>query len=339
METSLEVRDLRVEYAVGDRERRRYVPAVAGVSFSVGEGDSVGLIGESGCGKTTVVRTLLRLHAQATRISGQVLFKGRDILTLPESEQRRVRWKEISLVPQSAMNSLNPVYKVGDQIAECILTHQAIPRRQAWERSRELLEMVGVPGERITAYPHQLSGGMKQRVCLAMAMSLRPSLLIADEPTTALDVIVQDRILAEFERLQEEFKVALLMVTHDIGVVAETCRMVVVLYGGQVMEDGPVSRVFTAPAHPYTMGLVNASVTLHGSRRAVSIPGSVPDPSREHPGCIFSARCPFAVDRCRNERPPVTRLDSEHRVACHRVGEEEQLRLLAGREDTWQERV
>ncbi len=327
-----------MEYSVGTRGQRSLVPAVAGVSFTVAKGDSVGIIGESGCGKTTVVRTLLRLHSPSTRVAGRILFKGRDVLGLSDAELRRLRWQEIALVPQSAMNSLNPVYNVGTQIVEGIVAHRPISKREAWEQARELLEMVGVPGERIRAYPHQLSGGMKQRVCLAMAMSLRPSLLIADEPTTALDVIVQDRILAEFERLRRQFQVALLLVTHDIGVVVETCRKVVVLYGGQVMEDGPVSRVFTTPAHPYTMGLVNASLTLEGSHRAISIPGSVPDPREGRRGCVFHDRCPFATELCRSVPPPTVSVEAEHLAACHHVDQVQEFRQRAALEATWQGR-
>ncbi|MBI4491970.1 MAG: ABC transporter ATP-binding protein [Chloroflexi bacterium] len=337
MNALLEVRDLRIEYPVGSRRQEGWVCAVGGVSFSVAEGDSVGLIGESGCGKTSAIRAILRLHAPATRVSGQVLFRGRDVLTLPEAELRRVRWQEIALVPQSAMNSLNPVHSVGAQIVEGLLAHQSMPWGRAWKQAGELLEMVGVPGERLRAYPHQLSGGMKQRVCLAMALSLRPSLLLADEPTTALDVILQDRILAELERLRSQFGVALVLVTHDISVVAETCRKVVVLYGGQVVEAGPVDEVFTAPAHPYTMGLLNSSITLRGARRAISIPGTVPEPGQGQQGCIFVDRCPFATDRCRSERPSLAPIDQQRRAACHYRGEAAAFRQRATHEELWQQ--
>lgn len=329
----LEVRDLRVSYAT----RQGEVRAANGVSFTLEQGETLGLLGESGSGKTTVAKALLKLLPPNGRIAGgAIVFDGQDLVPLTEAEMRRVRWQRISMIFQSAMNALDPVYRVGDQIVEAIRLHEPVSRRQAMARARGLLELVGIEGQRAEAYPHQLSGGMKQRICIAMALALHPDLIIADEPTTALDVVVKDHILGQIVELQARLGFSIIYISHDISVVAETCRTVAVMYAGKIVEWGGVRQVFKEPLHPYTMGLQHAFPRLNGTEELVSIPGSPPnliDPPR---GCGFAARCPFVVPQCLEEDPPLTAGAQGHLAACHRLGEASLLRERARDRGTWQ---
>ncbi|WP_135826935.1 ABC transporter ATP-binding protein [Halorussus ruber] len=374
----LEVNDLSVRYDAGDSK----VHAVDGVSFSVEHGETFGLVGESGCGKTTLGKSLIHLlDANGYVESGEVWFNGTlprwqdengtprrevieddqypvredgmtDLTELDDEDIRDIRWRNIALIPQSAMNALNPVYKVGDQIIEAILRHEPnTTKQEADARARDLLERVGIEPERADDYAHEYSGGMKQRAVIAMAMACNPDMLIADEPTTALDVIIQDRILEEIEELQEEFNVSILVVSHDISVMAEICDKLGVMYGGKMMESGPKEEVLEDAANPYTLGLKNSFPTVKQEQeQLVSIPGSPPTLLDPNAGCRFADRCPFVVDECHTEHPPMydvqaaesgTRTEAtdrhEHRSACYRVNELEMMREEAGKEETWTE--
>ncbi|MCL6451418.1 MAG: ABC transporter ATP-binding protein [Acetobacteraceae bacterium] len=337
----LEVQDLKVYYpGAADRGGpRRPVRAVDGVSLALGEDETLGLVGESGSGKTTLIKAVLRLLPAGAQVaSGRVLWRGRDLLTLPRRELRRLRWRELALISQSAMNSLDPVYRVGAQIAEAILAHEP-GRHRAQKRAGELLSRVGLQPSRARDYPHQLSGGMKQRVAIAMAIALDPALIVADEPTTALDVIVQAQILDEILRLLSSRRGSLILVTHDISVVAQTCRRVAVMYAGRIVEQGETAEVFERPAHPYTMGLKNAFPSISGERRGlVYVPGFPPDPADPPPGCRFAPRCPFSQPACGRDDPPTAVLGGRQ-VACHLADDADRLRRKASEPSTWRLRA
>ncbi|QLG26434.1 ABC transporter ATP-binding protein [Halorarum halophilum] len=378
--TLLEVNDLSIRYAVEDGSS---VHAADDVSFTVERGETYGLVGESGCGKTTLAKSLVHLLDSNGYIeSGEVWFDAtlpawedddgnprREIVeddsypvradgktnlaALSTQQIRDIRWRDVALIPQSAMNALNPVYKVGDQIVEAILRHEpGTTKREADERARDLLERVGIEPDRADDYAHQFSGGMKQRAVIAMAMACGPDLLIADEPTTALDVIIQDRILEELEKLQEEFGVSILVISHDISVMAEICDRMAVMYGGKVMESGPKEDIFQRTANPYTLGLKNSFPTItQRNQSLVSIPGTPPTLRDPEEGCRFRDRCPFVVEECHASHPPMYDVESvesegvrresadqrSHRSACYRVDELEQIRTDATQEDTWTE--
>jgi peptide/nickel transport system ATP-binding protein len=313
----LDVHDLSVSFDTPEGRAR----AVDGVSFSIQPGETLGLVGESGCGKTVSALALMRLvQTPPGRIDGgQILFKGCDLLKLPEREMRRIRGNEISMVFQEPMTSLNPVFTCGYQVEEAVLLHQKVGKREASERTIEMLALVKIPDPRRVAksYPHQLSGGMRQRVMIAMALSCNPSLLIADEPTTALDVTIQAQIIDLLLSLQEQFGMAILMITHDLGVIAETCRRVVVMYAGKVMEVASVSDLFKNARHPYTMGLRESipRFAVKGERLRV-IPGKVPDPLDFPRGCRFSDRCKYAEYRCDNEDIEIREVAPGHTIRC-----------------------
>ena len=311
----LEVEDLTVRFAL----RNGSVKAVDGVSFRLDDGEALGIAGESGCGKTTTALSLVRLLPANGRIrGGSVKLFGIDLVPKTEKQLARYRWREISMVFQGAMNALNPVRRVGDQIAEPIEVRLGQSRDASQKRARELLDLVGIPKQRSTAYPHELSGGMRQRAMIAMALSCDPALVIGDEPTTALDVMVQAQILQLLERLRHELGLSLMLITHDLSVIAETCDRVLVMYAGKVAEEGPVSRVFTAPRHPYTRKLLSAFPNIHADRRTLDvIPGAPPDLRTPPPGCRFAPRCAFAMDVCREVVPPEVRFADGVRVACH----------------------
>ena len=378
--TLLEVNDLSIRYAVDDGSS---VHAADGVSFSVERGETYGLVGESGCGKTTLAKSIIQLLDSNGYIeSGEMWFDGtlpawedengeprREIIeddsypvredgmtnlaALSRGQIRDIRWRDIALIPQSAMNALNPVYKVGDQIVEAILRHEpATSKREAHERARDLLERVGIEPDRADDYAHQFSGGMKQRAVIAMAMACEPDLLIADEPTTALDVIIQDRILEELEKLQEEFGVSILVISHDISVMAEICDRMAVMYGGKVMESGRKEDIFENTSNPYTLGLRNSFPTItEASQSLVSIPGTPPTLRDPEDGCRFRERCPFAVEECHASHPPMYDVESveaegvrrevadprAHGSACYRIDELETIRTDATQEKTWTE--
>jgi oligopeptide/dipeptide ABC transporter ATP-binding protein len=317
----LEVRDLAVAFPTRDG----LFCAVDGVSFRVGEGEPVALVGESGCGKSLTALALLRLVPPQGRIAGgEVLLKGRDLLRLPESELRSARGKELAMVFQEPQTALNPVLTVGYQIAEAVLAHERVPRKTAADRARELLTLVAIPdpARRMRAYPHQLSGGMRQRVMIAMALACRPALLVADEPTTALDVTVQAQVLDLLEELRARLGMALLLITHDLGVVARTVRRVYVMYCGKVVEEGPVEGILEDPGHPYTRGLLE-SVPRMGrrTRRLSAIPGAVPPPGKLPPGCPFAPRCPLATEACAASVPALREFPGSRSVRCIRYGE------------------
>jgi peptide/nickel transport system ATP-binding protein len=328
----LSVRDLRVSYRTASGD----VHAVDGVSFDVRQAEMVGLVGESGCGKTTAARALTGVMAGNARVtSGSILFTGRDILNYGVEEMRAVRWREISFVPQSAMNSLDPVYRVEQQMRE-VLRRGGIRGRPAGERTIELLDMVGLGTDVLRLFPHQLSGGMRQRVAIALALALDPLLVVADEPVTALDVIVQREVLDTLRDLQKRLRLAVIMITHDISVVAYCCDSIVVMYAGQVVESGPSATVLGAPAHPYTMGLCNAFPDLErAADLLVPIQGAPPDLHDTPAGCRFAPRCPFAIDRCAQEIPPLVETDAGHKVACWRDREAPILRARATEAATW----
>jgi len=297
-----------------------WVKAVDGVSFRLNDGEALGLAGESGCGKTTTALSLVRLLPDNARIrkGSRIELFGIDLVPKTENQLRRYRWREISIVFQGAMNALNPVRRVGDQIAEPIEIRLGQSRSQSSRRAVELLELVGIPRTRSTAYPHELSGGMRQRAMIAMALACDPAIVIGDEPTTALDVMVQAQILELLERLRRELGLSLILITHDLSVIAETCDRVLIMYAGKVAEEGPVARVFTSPRHPYTQKLLGSFPNIHADRRTLdTIPGSPPDLRNPPEGCRFHPRCPAAMDVCRAVEPPEVVYPDGVRVACH----------------------
>jgi peptide/nickel transport system ATP-binding protein len=328
----LSVRDLRVSY----RTERGTVHAVDGASFEVRQAEMIGLVGESGCGKTTAARALTGVMAGNAHVTGgNVTFTGRDLLALNRAEQRAVRWKEIAFVPQSAMNSLDPVYRVG-RLLEEVLRRGGFRGRGAHERAVALLDMVGLEPGVLSAFPHQLSGGMRQRVAIALALALDPLLVIADEPVTALDVIVQREVLDTLRDLQKRLRLSVIMITHDISVVAYCCDSIVVMYAGQVVESGPSGVMLGAAAHPYTMGLCNAFPDLErAADLLVPVAGNPPDLHDPPAGCRFATRCPFAVAHCTLEAPPLVDLEPGHKVACWRGAEAPVLRKRAAEATTW----
>ena len=317
MEKLLEVRGLRTHFHT-DRGLFR---AVDGIDFSVGRGRTVGLVGESGCGKSVTSLSVMGLVASPP---GQVeadaiLFEGRDVLGLSADERRRLRGGKMSMIFQEPMTSLNPVHTIGQQIVEAILAHTQLSPQAAKARAIEMLELVRIPSakQRVDDYPHLLSGGMRQRVMIAMALSCEPALLIADEPTTALDVTIQAQILDLLQDLQRRVGMAMLIITHDLGVIAEIADEVVVMYAGKVVESAPVDALFADPQHPYTIGLLGSIPRIEVDRERLStIEGSVPSPNNQPKGCRFAPRCPFADPRCHLEPPPLRDLGTEHRVAC-----------------------
>jgi len=317
VDTLLEIRDLTVSFDTPDGRAR----AVDRVSFSIRAGETLGLVGESGCGKTVSALALMRLiQTPPGRIEGgEILFKGQDILKLPERDMRKIRGNEISMVFQEPMTSLNPVFTCGYQVEEAVVLHQKVTKREALERTLEMLALVKIPDPKRIAksYPHQLSGGMRQRVMIAMALSCNPSLLIADEPTTALDVTIQAQILELLQGLQQTFGMAILMITHDLGVIAETCRRVIVMYAGKVMEVASVNDLFNDPRHPYTRGLRESIPRMaHKGERLKVIPGKVPDPLDLPKGCRFSDRCKYAEYRCDNEEIQLRDVKPGHSIRC-----------------------
>ncbi len=317
MEKLLEVRGLRTHFHT-DRGLFR---AVDGIDFSVGRGRTVGLVGESGCGKSVTSLSVMGLVASPP---GQVeadaiLFEGRDVLGLSPDERRRLRGGKMSMIFQEPMTSLNPVHTIGQQIVEAILAHTQLSPQAAKARAIEMLELVRIPSakQRVDDYPHLLSGGMRQRVMIAMALSCEPALLIADEPTTALDVTIQAQILDLLQDLQRRLGMAMLIITHDLGVIAEIADEVVVMYAGKIVESAPVDALFADPQHPYTIGLLGSIPRIEVDRERLStIEGSVPSPNNQPKGCRFAPRCPFADTRCHLEPPPLRDLGPEHRVAC-----------------------
>ncbi|HEX5328161.1 MAG TPA: ABC transporter ATP-binding protein [Acetobacteraceae bacterium] len=298
--------------------------AVDGVSFAIAPGETLGLVGESGCGKSVTALSVMRLLPKNGRVvHGAVRFDGRDLLTLSEAEMRAIRGNRIAMIFQEPMTSLNPLHTIGEQIAEAVRIHEGMGHTAALARAEEMLRLVRIPDaeRRLRDYPHQFSGGMRQRAMIAMALSCSPRLLIADEPTTALDVTIQAQILRLMLELKERIGAAILMITHDLGVVAETCQRVIVMYAGRVVEEAPVEALFDYPAHPYTRGLMGSIPRRADRRRSrlPEIPGVVPSLSEPLEGCAFAPRCALAIDACRLAPPPLREVGPDHRAACIRA--------------------
>jgi peptide/nickel transport system ATP-binding protein len=324
--TLLELQQLVVEYGSGPRPMR----AVDGVDLSIHEGEVVGLAGESGCGKTTVANAVMRILRPPGRIAGgTILFRGEDLTAKSTEELRRFRWRNVSMVFQGAMNALNPVMRVGNQFVDAMRAHERIDRRTALARAGELLELVGIDRRRVRAYPHELSGGMRQRVIIAMALSLNPELIVMDEPTTALDVVVQREILQQIDTLKREFGFAVLFITHDLSLLLEFADRIAIMYAGELVETAPAERFSVNPLHPYTQGLLQSFPPLSGPlERLTGIPGSPPDLRDPPPGCRFNPRCPHCTPdnaalflRQTTERPLLQEIEPGHHVACHLVEE------------------
>ncbi len=312
----LEVDRLVMHYKIKAGE----VSAIEDVSFTVHQGEAVGLVGESGCGKTSVALSLLRLlPSNAEYISGEIRFNGEDLLYLSPEEMRQHRWKDIAMVFQGAMNSWNPVYRVGDQIRETLDTHYrgAMSYDQQREHMERLFSSVGLTPEMLDRYPHEFSGGMRQRAVIAMALACSPELIIADEPTTALDVIVQDQILKELKRIQAELGMSIIYISHDIAVIAEVTDSLGVMYAGKLVEYGPTSTIFARPRHPYAYLLLRSTPSISGPRRELApLEGEPPNLLSPPTGCRFHPRCPFATDKCVTDEPPLEEIGGGHRVAC-----------------------
>ncbi len=330
----LEARNLRVTYHGSNGSVR----AVDGLDLMIGENEVFGLVGESGCGKSTVVKALLRLLPPSARIEADVLrFKDQDLLALsPVRFRRDILMRQIALVPQSAQNSLNPVLRTGAQIVEGIRAHSKVTAAKARERVVELFDIVGLQPELVDRFPHEFSGGMRQRAMIAMSLAFEPALLVMDEPTTGLDVLVQERLLGRIREIRSRVGSSILLITHDIGVIAETADRVGVMYAGQMVECAPTPPLFAEPWHPYTLGLKNAFPSiLDLSRELISIPGSPPDLSDPPLGCGFGERCPFALEACHSARPALVDVGTERISACIRTADIEQIRVAAARKSTW----
>ncbi len=318
-ENILEIRDLVIHFYTEDGD----VAAVNGANISLKRGDTLGLVGETGAGKTTTAKGILRLipAPPGKIVSGEVIFEGEDLLKKTEKQMQKIRGGKISMIFQDPMTALNPVLRVDEQIAEVVELHNDCSKQEALRRALEMLEKVGIPAARGRDYPHQFSGGMKQRVVIAMALACNPLLLLADEPTTALDVTIQAQVLDMMKTLKEEFGTSMILITHDLGVVAETCDKVAVMYAGEIVEYGSLRDVFKSTAHPYTEGLFDSLPSLTTeTERLKPIAGLMPDPTDLPPGCRFHPRCPYAGRRCREEAPGVYEPSPGHRVRCHRYG-------------------
>lgn len=315
MENILEIKDLTVQFKIDSG----LVEAVNGLNLTLQKGESLGLVGETGAGKTTTALAIMGLVPNPPGIvkNGEIFFEGRDLLKADKHERRKIRGSKISMIFQDPMTSLNPVMTVGDQIAESIRIHEKASRSQATVKAKEILEVVGIPGERYSEYPHQFSGGMKQRVIIAIALSCNPDLLIADEPTTALDVTIQAQVLELIAKLKSEKNTSMLLITHDLGVVAEVCDKVAIMYAGEIVEYGTLRQIYENTMHPYTKGLFGSIPDLETDEpRLHPIPGLMPDPANLPEGCSFSPRCTFCTSRCTAAEPPVVEVEPGHFVKC-----------------------
>ncbi|TLS38704.1 ABC transporter ATP-binding protein [Pseudalkalibacillus caeni] len=320
MSTSLlQIDDLKVQFKTGEG----VVPSVNGVTFSVNEGETVAVVGESGCGKSITSLSILGLVPSPGEISGGTIkFGGKDLLKIKKRELRKLRGNDISMIFQEPMTSLNPVFSIGNQIGEVLRLHQKLDKKQALNKAVEMLDLVGIPDAEkvVSRFPHQLSGGMRQRVMIAMALACNPKLLIADEPTTALDVTIQAQILELIKKLKTDFNTGVIMITHDLGVVAEVADRVVVMYAGEVVEEAPVNELFANPKHPYTKGLLSSIPNVDQVVEELgTIEGSVPNPLNLPKGCKFNPRCPLATERCRKESPVLEEVGPAHQKRCFNV--------------------
>jgi len=317
-EPLLKVEDLVVHYTAGGE----VIEAVNGVSFTLDKGETIGLVGETGAGKTTIVKSILRIlpDPPAKVKSGKIHYNGQELLGLPEQQMRKIRGSQISMIFQDPMTALNPVFSVGDQIAEVLKLHRNIKKKEAYTKVCEILEMVGIPGERYGEYPHQFSGGMKQRVVIAMALSCNPALLLADEPTTALDVTIQAQVLNMMNRLKKELGTSVIMITHDLGIVAAACDRVAVVYAGEIVEMGNKEHIFDHGLHPYTEGLFHSIPSLTGDEtRLRPIEGLPPNPADLPKGCNFSPRCSYATAACKEGVIELREVEPGHYLRCNRT--------------------
>ena len=318
MSDILKIEDLVIQYDTDSG----CVHALNGLSLTLREGETLGLVGETGAGKTTLARSIMGLIQcpPGKIVSGKILYRGEDLLTMKEKHRQSIRGKEISMIFQDPMTSLNPVTTVGDQIAEAVMAHEKIGKKKAWEKALEMLETVGISRERASDYPHQFSGGMKQRVIIAISLVLNPKILLADEPTTALDVTIQAQVLDTIQALRKKLDMSMILITHDLGIVAQTCEQVAIIYGGEVVEYADVFTIFENRMHPYTQGLFNSIPKLNEDvNRLVPIEGLMPDPTNLPTGCKFCTRCQHATDRCREEHPEMIDVGNGHLVRCFRA--------------------
>lgn len=318
MSDILKIEDLVIQYDTDSG----CVHALNGLSLTLREGETLGLVGETGAGKTTLARSIMGLIQcpPGKIVSGKILYRGEDLLTMKEKHRQSIRGKEISMIFQDPMTSLNPVTTVGDQIAEAVMAHEKIGKKKAWEKALEMLETVGISRERANDYPHQFSGGMKQRVIIAISLVLNPKILLADEPTTALDVTIQAQVLDTIQALRKKLDMSMILITHDLGIVAQTCEQVAIIYGGEVVEYADVFTIFENRMHPYTQGLFNSIPKLNEDvNRLVPIEGLMPDPTNLPTGCKFCTRCQYATDRCREEHPEMIDVGNGHLVRCFRA--------------------
>lgn len=318
MSDILKIEDLVIQYDTDSG----CVHALNGLSLTLREGETLGLVGETGAGKTTLARSIMGLIQcpPGKIVSGKILYRGEDLLTMKEKHRQSIRGKEISMIFQDPMTSLNPVTTVGDQIAEAVMAHEKIGKKKAWEKALEMLETVGISRERANDYPHQFSGGMKQRVIIAISLVRNPKILLADEPTTALDVTIQAQVLDTIQALRKKLDMSMILITHDLGIVAQTCEQVAIIYGGEVVEYADVFTIFENRMHPYTQGLFNSIPKLNEDvNRLVPIEGLMPDPTNLPTGCKFCTRCQYATDRCREEHPEMIDVGNGHLVRCFRA--------------------
>ena len=318
MSDILKIEDLVIQYDTDSG----CVHALNGLSLTLREGETLGLVGETGAGKTTLARSIMGLIQcpPGKIVSGKILYRGEDLLAMKEKHRQSIRGKEISMIFQDPMTSLNPVTTVGDQIAEAVMAHEKIGKKKAWEKALEMLETVGISRERANDYPHQFSGGMKQRVIIAIALVLNPKILLADEPTTALDVTIQAQVLDTIQALRKKLDMSMILITHDLGIVAQTCEQVAIIYGGEVVEYADIFTIFENRMHPYTQGLFNSIPKLNEDvNRLVPIEGLMPDPTNLPTGCKFCTRCQHATDRCREEHPEMIDVGNGHLVRCFRA--------------------
>ena len=322
-ENIIEIKDLVVEYHTDEA----VIHAVNGVNLNIKKGETIGLVGETGAGKTTIARSILRIlqTPPAKFCGGEIIFNGEDIMKKSEKEMRKIRGNKIAMIFQDPMTALNPIETIGFQIAEAVKLHNKCSKAEAERRACDMLEMVGIPMERYKEYPHQFSGGMKQRVVIAMALACNPELLLADEPTTALDVTIQAQVLEMMQELKDKLGTSVVLITHDLGVVAEVCETVAVAYAGEIVEYGTVEDIFDRTAHPYTVGLFGSLPKLDSTEpRLKPIKGLMPDPSKLPDGCPFAERCPKATDRCHAEKPPQHEVSPGHTVKCFYAGGEQE---------------